>query len=130
MKVKAITKELLSMFPDAKKEFRTPDGLRIDVAVPSKGLAIELESTFSWIDRRVLFDAIKAKRAGFSDLVIIYPFKDDVIRKSWTVKYVEELGVNLRIIKPTDIYGLIKDKEVTKVNELKIKPPKIEKINL
>ncbi|HLE06100.1 MAG TPA: hypothetical protein VI790_02010 [Candidatus Nanoarchaeia archaeon] len=122
MKVKAITNELLSMFSDAKREYRTPDGTRIDVAVPSKGLAIELESTYSWIDRRVLFDAIKAKRAGFTDLVIIYPFNDNVIQRSWTIKYVQELGVNLRIIKPAEISKLLETKE--------IKEPKIEKIKL
>ncbi|MFA5406343.1 MAG: hypothetical protein WC307_03220 [Candidatus Nanoarchaeia archaeon] len=110
MKLKALTNELLELLPGAVKEYRTPDGTRIDVAVPEIGLAIELENTYKWIDRRVLFNAVKAQRAGFKDLVIIYPFKDDCIRRSWVMKYVKELGINLTIIKPDKINNLKKIK--------------------
>ncbi len=110
MKLKALTNELLALLPGSVREYRTPDGTRIDVAVPERGLAIELENTYKWIDRRVLFNAVKAQRAGFKDLVIIYPFKDDAIKSSWVMKYVQEIGVSLRIIKPDEISNLKKIK--------------------
>lgn len=110
MRIKALTNELLALLPGSKKEYRTPDGTRIDVAVPDKGLAIELENSYGWIGRRILYNAIKAKRGGFKDLVIIYPFKQDTIWKSWVVKYVQEIGINLEIVKPTEL-----DKIVNKI---------------
>jgi len=107
VKLKALTNELLKLLPNSVKEYRTPDGTRIDVAVPEQGLAIELENTYKWINRRVLYNAVKAQRAGFKDLVIIYPFKADTIWKSWVINYVKELGVSLRVIKPSEIEKFI-----------------------
>ena len=114
MKVKALTNEIVELLKPlgVKKEYKTIDGARIDIAVPERGLAIELENTYSWIERRILYNAIKAHRSGFKDLVIIYPFKDDVIHKSWIMKCIQELGVNLMIIKPTEL-----DKILRKLNK-------------
>ncbi len=107
MKLKALTNELLSSLPNSVKEYRTPDGMRIDIAVPDKGLAIELENSYKWINQRVLYNAIKAKRAGFKDLVIIYPFKANTIWNSWIIKYVEELGIKLTVLKPSEVKELL-----------------------
>jgi len=110
MKLKALAaeiKELLSPL-EVKKEYRTPDGTRIDLAVPEKGLAIEFENSYKWIDRRILYNAIKAKRGGFKDLVIIYPFKDEVIRRSWINGFIKDLGINLTITKPSEIKEILK----------------------
>ena len=103
MKLKALTQELLSMLPGSIKEYRTSDGTRIDVALPDRGLAIELENSYKWINRRILYNAVKAKRGGFKDLVIVYPFNPKSIHRSWVSKYVEELGVNLQVIKPSEV---------------------------
>ncbi|MBD3312544.1 hypothetical protein GF352_03785 [archaeon] len=88
---------------EAVEEYRTPDGTRIDLAVPEKGLAIEFENSYKWINRRVLYNAVKAKRGGFKNLVMIYPFNDKSIKRSWVNSFIEELGVNLVVMKPDKI---------------------------
>ena len=109
MKLKALTNEMLSLLPGSVKEYRTPDGTRIDIALPEKGIAIEFENSYKWINRRVLYNAIKALRSGFKELVIIYPFKQDVILNSWVAKYIEETGLKLRVIGPREIENFINE---------------------
>lgn len=110
MKLKSLINEITELLKplEVKKEYRTSDGTRIDLAIPEKGLAIEFENSYKWIDRRVLYNAIKAHREGFKDLIIIYPFKDDVIQRSWIIKCIKELGVNLKIIKPDELNKILK----------------------
>ena len=129
MKLKALIKEITSSLEtfQVKPEYRTLDGTRIDLAVlknEDKLVSIEFEKTYKWIDRRVLYNAIKAYRQGFPNLVIIYPFDKGVIERSWVMNYIKEIGVNTLIIKPDQAIKTLN--ELTKNNELK--PPKIEKL--
>ena len=64
MKLKALTNELLSLLPKSIKEYRTPDGTRIDIAVPDQGLAIELENSYKWINRRICTSKTNPRNRG------------------------------------------------------------------
>lgn len=129
MKLKALIKEITETLKEyqVKPEYKTVDGTRIDLAVlknNEKLLAIEFESTYAWIDRRVIYNAIKAYRQGFPNLVIIYPFNKNAIEKSWVMNYVKEIGITMQIIKPDETIKTLN----TVLGITKIAPPKIEKI--
>jgi len=57
-------------------------------------LAIELEASFKWFPQRVLYDVVKAHRAGFPELWIITPFKGS---PGWVVNYAGEIGLKMEI---------------------------------
>jgi len=101
IKVKTITRQIIALADElgfkAVPEYRTPDGTRIDVAIlrgEERLLAIELEASFKWFPQRVLYDVVKAHRAGFPELWIITPFKGS---PGWVPKYAEELGLEMEI---------------------------------
>ncbi|MBO8174042.1 MAG: hypothetical protein H0Z18_02155 [Thermococcus sp.] len=104
----------------AVREFRTEDGSRIDLVIfngDEKVLAIEFENSYKWIKQRILYNAVKAKRAGFNRLVIVYPFNNDPLSKSWVEEYVkEELRVELVLVKPDCFLSALK--ESLKVKDL------------
>ena len=100
-----MTRQILALAEElgfnAVPEYRTPDGTRIDVAVlkgEEKLLAIELEASFKWFPQRVLYDVVKAHRAGFPELWIVTPFRN--AKPGWVMNYAEELGVELKILSP------------------------------
>ncbi|WP_367884691.1 hypothetical protein [Thermococcus sp. JCM 11816] len=75
IKVKTLTRQIVELSEklglQAVPEYRTPDGTRIDVAIlngDEKILAIELEASFKWFPQRLLYDVVKAQRAGFPEL--------------------------------------------------------------
>ncbi len=101
IKVKTLTREIIALAQrlgfKAVPEYRTPDGTRIDMAILNDGqklLAIELEASFKWFPQRVLYDVIKAHRAGFPELWIITPFRAS---PGWVEGYAEELGLKMEI---------------------------------
>ncbi|MCA6213728.1 hypothetical protein GQS78_05580 [Thermococcus bergensis] len=90
----------------ALKEFSTKDNARIDLAVlrgDEEILAIEFENSYKWIKQRILYNGIKAHRAGFKHLWVVYPFRNDPLRKSWVEEYLKELGVEVEIVSPEGI---------------------------
>jgi len=100
IKVKTLTREIVALASEfglsAVQEYRTPDGTRIDIAILRDGqrlLAIELEASFKWFPQRVLYNVVKAHRAGFSELWIITPFNPN---PGWVLGYANELGISLR----------------------------------
>ncbi|WP_456423029.1 hypothetical protein [Thermococcus sp.] len=102
IKVKTLTREIVALANEfglkAVPEYRTPDGTRIDVAIlrgEERLLAIELEASFKWFPQRVLYDVVKAHRAGFSELWVITPFSSN---PGWVLGYANELGISLRIM--------------------------------
>lgn len=102
IKVKTLTRQIIALAEElglnAVLEYRTPDGTRIDVAIldgEEKVLAIELEASFKWFPQRVLYDVVKAHRAGFPELWVITPF---IASPGWVLKYAEEVGLVLRIM--------------------------------
>ncbi|WP_297071059.1 hypothetical protein [Thermococcus sp.] len=107
IKVKTLTREIVSLCSKlglkAVPEYRTPDGTRIDIAVldgERKLLAIELEASFKWFPQRLLYDVVKAHRAGFSELWVVSNFSS---RSGWIPSYARELGVELRILKEKEV---------------------------
>ncbi len=102
IKVKTLTREIVNITQElglkAVPEYRTPDGTRIDVAIlkdEQKLLAIELEASFKWFPQRLLYDIVKAHRAGFPELWVVSNFTS---KPGWVMKYAEEVGLSLRII--------------------------------
>lgn len=102
IKVKTLTRQIIELAEElglnAVLEYRTPDSTRIDVAIldgEEKVLAIELEASFKWFPQRVLYDVVKAHRAGFPELWVITPFRAS---PGWVLKYAEEVGLVLRIM--------------------------------
>ncbi|MDN5321275.1 MAG: hypothetical protein PWP49_1695 [Thermococcaceae archaeon] len=90
----------------ALKEFSTIDNARIDLAVlrgDEEILAIEFESSYKWIKQRILYNGIKAKRAGFKHLWVVYPFRNEPLRNGWVNDYFRELGVEVEVISPENI---------------------------
>ncbi|MCD6372560.1 MAG: hypothetical protein J7L37_03300 [Thermococcus sp.] len=101
IKVKTLTRQILALAEElglnAVPEYRTPDGTRIDVAIldgEEKVLAIELEASFKWFPQRVLYDVVKAHRAGFPELWVVTPFRGS---PGWVEGYAEEIGLRLEI---------------------------------
>ncbi len=115
IKVKTLTKEIISLSKElgleAVPEYRTPDGTRIDVAVlngDKKLVAIELEASFKWFPQRLLYDVVKAHRAGFPELWVVTPFRN--VKPGWVLNYAEEIGMHLRFMSPEDV-----EKEMTRI---------------
>ena len=107
MKVKTLTREIIALSEElglkAVPEYRTGDGTRIDVAIlkgDEKLVAIELEASFKWFPQRLLYDVVKAHRAGFPELWVVSNFNS---KPGWIIKYAGELGVSLRILKEKDV---------------------------
>ena len=117
IKIKSLLKEAEELCAlhgfRAIREFRTEDGSRIDLVIfkgDEKVLAIEFENSYKWIKQRILYNAVKAKRAGFNRLVIVYPFNNDPLSKSWVEEYVkEELRVELVLVKPDGFLSTLKE---------------------
>lgn len=109
MKVKGLIEEIKELAEErgleAVEELYTSDRTRIDVAIlkeEKKLLAIEFERTYKWIRRRILYNGIKAYRAGFKDLLMIYPFSQNSVPNSWVMDYLEDIGMNIDIVHPDD----------------------------
>ena len=107
IRVKALTKEAAEIAGEmgltAVPEYRTADGTRIDLAILNDGrklLAIEFENSYKWIRQRLLYNIVKASRAGFSELWVVYPFQLPSL--GWINEYALELGVELRILGPEE----------------------------
>ncbi len=107
IKVKTLTREIIALSEQlglkAVPEYRTGDGTRIDIAVldgEKKLLAIELEASFKWFPQRLLYDVVKAHRAGFPELWVVSNFNS---KPGWIINYAGELGVSLRILKEKEV---------------------------
>ncbi|AHF81091.1 hypothetical protein [Thermococcus paralvinellae] len=117
IKVKSLLKEAEELCAlhgfRAVREFRSKDGSRIDLVIlkeDGKVLAVEFENSYKWIKQRILYNAVKAKRAGFNRLVIVYPFNNDPLSRSWVEEYVkDELGVELILVKPDGFLSTLKE---------------------
>ena len=112
IKVKTLTRQVIELSRElglkAVPEYRTPDGTRIDIAVldgEKKLLAIELEASFKWFPQRLLYDIVKAHRAGFPELWVVTPF---TVSPRWVLEYSQEMGVRTEVIKPEEIMEKIK----------------------
>jgi len=107
IKVKTLTRQIVALAEElglnAVPEYRTPDGTRIDIVIldgERKLLAIELEASFKWFPQRVLYDVVKAHRAGFPELWIVTPFKTS---PGWVLNYAEEIGLLVRLVNEKEI---------------------------
>ena len=107
IRVKTLTRQVLELSSQlglkAVPEYRTPDGTRIDIAVlkgEQKLLAIELEASFKWFPQRLLYDVVKAYRAGFPELWVVSNFNSN---PGWILGYAEELGLELLILKEKEV---------------------------
>ncbi len=97
-----------------KEEYYTEDGTRIDLAVLMENeeevLAIEFEDSYKWIKQRSLYNALKAYRSGFEDLVFVYPFNKKSIENSWIIDYIDEdLEMNIEVVKPDKLVDTVGD---------------------
>jgi len=113
IRVKTLTREIISLTQElglkAVSEYRTGDGTRIDVALldgERKLLAIELEASFKWFPQRVLYDVVKAHRAGFPELWVVTPFRGS---PGWVSGYAEELGLKLEIKSDRTLLAELRD---------------------
>ncbi|NJE05583.1 hypothetical protein E3E36_05380 [Thermococcus sp. M36] len=107
IKVKTLKRQVLELSRElglkAVPEYRTPDGTRIDIAILNGGerlLAIELEASFKWFPQRLLYDVVKAHRAGFPELWVVSNFNPN---PGWILGYAGELGLSLRILKEKEV---------------------------
>ncbi|ASJ08256.1 hypothetical protein A3L11_03045 [Thermococcus siculi] len=107
IKVKTLTRQVLQLSKElgltAVPEYRTRDGTRIDIAIlngEEKLLAIELEASFKWFLQRLLYDVVKAHRAGFPELWVVSNFSSN---SGWIGGYAEELGLALRVLKEKEV---------------------------
>ncbi|ASJ01780.1 hypothetical protein A3L09_00130 [Thermococcus profundus] len=107
IKVKTLTKQIIELSSElglqAVPEYRTPDGTRIDIAIlngEEKLLAIELEASFKWFPQRLLYDVVKAYRAGFTELWVVSNFNS---KPGWVKNYSTEIGVETRIVKENEV---------------------------
>jgi hypothetical protein len=115
IKVKTLTRQIVELSSEfglqAVPEYRTPDGTRIDIAIlngEKKLLAIELEASFKWFPQRLLYDVVKAHRAGFPELWVVSSFNSKPV---WISKYAEESGVKLSILKPEEVLDRLADNQ-------------------
>ena len=115
IKVKTLTREIVALANEfglsAVPEYRMPDGTRIDIAILDSGLkllAIELETSFKWFPQRVLYNVLKAHRAGFPELWVVTPFRN--VKPGWVLNYAEELGVRLKVLPPEEL-----EKEIAEI---------------
>ncbi|WP_193385898.1 hypothetical protein [Thermococcus barophilus] len=126
IKIKSLLKEAeeLCAFHGlrAVKEFQGKDGSRIDLVIlreDEKVLAIEFENSYKWIKQRILYNAVKAKRAGFNRLMIVYPFNNDPLSRSWVEEYAkEELRVELILVKPDGFLSALKESLKSKTSRI------------
>ena len=109
IRVKTLTRQIIALADElglkAVPEYRTPDGTRIDVAILNGGqklLAIELEASFKWFPQRVLYDVVKAHRAGFPELWIVTSFRGS---PGWVLRYAEEIGLSVRVFNEKETFG-------------------------
>lgn len=116
MKVKGLIKEISEAAEGAgfraRAEYPTDDKTRIDVAILNDEepvLAVEFEKTYKWIRGRILYNGIKAHRAGFSHLLLIFPFQIKNIPNSWVFGFLEELGMEIELIHPDDCISRISE---------------------
>ena len=107
MKLKEIKTNISKNFDDVVFEYSNPDGARIDALV-SGVLAVEFEKSYKWINQRVLYNVVKAKRAGLKKLVIVYPFNPKSIESSWVNKFSQEQGIKLILADRENYLGVIK----------------------
>ncbi|NJF25711.1 hypothetical protein [Thermococcus sp. Bubb.Bath] len=113
IKVKTLTRQIIELSSElglqAVPEYRTPDGTRIDIAIldgEKKLLAIELEASFKWFPQRLLYDAVKAHRAGFPELWVVTHFR---AKPGWVEDYVKELGIKLVLMSPEEVFKKLKE---------------------
>lgn len=114
IKVKTLTREIISLAGElglkAVSEYRTTDGTRIDIAVldgEKKLLAIELEASFKWFPQRLLYDVVKAHRAGFPELWVVSNFNSN---PGWVLNYAREIGLDLRVVKERETVEKLREK--------------------
>lgn len=111
MKVEPIRRRIKSASSglgfEPEDEYRTRDGTRIDLALFRDGrpfVAVEFERTYKWVRRRILYNAVKAHRAGFETLLMVYPFDTDRLAGSWVLAFTrEELEMDVEMVHPDDI---------------------------
>ncbi len=114
MKIKKLERKISELFRDpefeTRKEFTTGDNSRVDLAVLRNGdplLAVEFEESYKWMRSRVLYDAVKADREGFSDLAVVYPFKQRGLKNCWIFDFMDsDLDVRTKIVHPDDVPDL------------------------
>lgn len=112
IRIKGLTKELVILAEKkglgAVPEYQTGDGTRVDVALLMDGrplLAVEFENSYKWIKQRVLYNAVKAHRAGFRELWVVYPFKN-LFLGGWLDEFISgELGLMVRTLHPDELIG-------------------------
>jgi len=95
--IENVTHVCESLSVNAKAEYRTPLGSRIDIALFKENkpaLAIEFENSYKWIAQRVLYNGIKAHAAGFDTILFICPFQKEFTNKL-VLAHLEHLGVRV-----------------------------------
>lgn len=115
MKLKELVAEINNLAQEsgfeATCEYTTGERARLDLVILKNGekrLAIEFEKTYKWIQQRILYNSVKAHRAGFRKIVFIYPFNQKAIHSSWVLKFVkEELKMDIKIVHPEDCLDVI-----------------------
>ena len=107
IRVKTLTRQIIKLSEElgfqAVPEYRTLDGTRIDIAIlngEERLLAIELEASFKWFPQRLLYDVVKAHRAGFPELWVVSNFNSN---PGWIMGYAEELGLTLKILREREV---------------------------
>lgn len=116
MKIENLESEISELFSSSEfetcVEFTTDDNSRVDMAVLGGGdpfLAVEFEESYKWMRSRVLYDAVKADREGFSHLAVVYPFEQRGLKNCWIFDFIaDELEVNTKIVHPDDVPDLRK----------------------
>lgn len=108
--VAVLTELVKELGVEGWREFRTPDGTRIDYAItrgPKRLLAIEFERSRKWLFARVLYNAVKAQRAEFPSILFVYPYYDlPRAGRSWVPTYVEDtLNLRLALCHPRDCFA-------------------------
>ena len=117
MKVKKIIEDIRIRLEargfEVVEEYPTSDKTRVDLAVLRDGepaVAVEFEKTYKWIQQRVLYNSIKAYRAGFTAVVFVYPFNRKPVLSSWVMDFIQNtLGVGARIVHPDDCMMVLDD---------------------
>ncbi len=115
MKIRQIIAEIIDLANShdlvAVIEYKTKDNTQIDIAIKDSTtnlVAIEFESSYKWITHRLLYNAIKAKRERFSNIVFIYPFNQKTINNSWVKRFItDELKMNMKIAHPDECLHVI-----------------------
>ncbi len=113
IRIKTLTREVVELCSGlgltAVPEYRTPDGTRIDIAVfrgEERLVAIELEASFKWMHQRVLYNGLKAKRAGFNELWVVSHFRRPA--PGWVEEYLEDENVSVSFVHPDELLEKIR----------------------